>query len=86
MIQSMPINKFEIGILCGQEHEFLMDITQVLEPSFSLMNMRIFDKEHVQKIYECLQKKLSAFSLILLPMLYYDIQSKRHMDFNLVAW
>ena len=62
-----------------------MNMTQVLEPNFPFTNMRVLDKKHAQKKNDYLLKKLSVSSLTLQPMSYYDAQSQRRMDFNLVS-
>ena len=67
-----PITHLEAGIICGWEHQFLVDMIQVSEGKSPLMNMRILDKSHAQEIYAFLLKKMSISSLALRPMSYYD--------------
>ena len=77
-----PIMDLEAGIICGREHEFLMDMIQVLEATSPLTNMRILDKSHAQEIYTSLLKKMCISSLTLRPMSYYDAHLQAQVDFN----
>ena len=48
------ITDLEAGIICGREHQFLVDMIQVSEAKSALTNMRILDKGHAQEIYASL--------------------------------
>ena len=65
----------EVGIICGRQKEFMMDLAHMSEPKSSLTNMRILDKGHAQNIYDHLMKRISVSALTLRPMSYYDAES-----------
>ena len=78
------VTELEVGIICSQQQEFLMDLAHVSEPKSPLMNMRILDKRHAQEKYDLL-KRISVSALTLRPMSYYDVESQSRINFNVVG-
>ena len=48
------VTNLEASIICGREHQFLVDMIQVSKAKSPLMNIRILDKGHEQEIYASL--------------------------------
>ena len=47
----IPVFELEAGIIQGREHEFVVNMANVREPTSPLTNMWILDKEHAIEIY-----------------------------------
>lgn len=79
------VAELEAGIIQGREHEFLVNMANVVEPTSPLTNMRILDKEHANEIYIRLLKKQNVSSLTLRPVSYWDVHSKARIEFKLIG-